>query len=103
MRSWDERWQGENYTYNVHAIEQLKNLADTRGITTAQLALAWLLAQGEDVAPIPGTRSERPTPPCRSTGTSGRAHACRACGQRVRRIFGRTSRPRTVSAAPPTN
>ncbi|WP_217213949.1 aldo/keto reductase, partial [Streptomyces sp. AC550_RSS872] len=33
MRSWDERWQGENHTYNVHAIEQLKNLADTKGIT----------------------------------------------------------------------
>ncbi|NGY63073.1 aldo/keto reductase [Lentzea sp. NEAU-D13] len=59
MRSWDDRWQGENYTYNVHAIEQLKNLADTKGITTAQLALAWLLAQGEDVAPIPGTRSTK--------------------------------------------
>jgi len=59
MRSWDERWQGENYTYNVRAIDQLKNLADSKGITTAQLALAWLLAQGEDVAPIPGTRSTK--------------------------------------------
>jgi aryl-alcohol dehydrogenase-like predicted oxidoreductase len=59
MRSWDERWQGENYTYNVRAIEQLKNLAATKGITTAQLALAWLLAQGEDIAPIPGTRSTK--------------------------------------------
>jgi aryl-alcohol dehydrogenase-like predicted oxidoreductase len=59
MRSWDERWQGENYTYNLRATEQLKNLADTKGITTAQLALAWLLAQGEDIAPIPGTRSTK--------------------------------------------
>ncbi|MET9594384.1 aldo/keto reductase [Streptomyces sp. NPDC006516] len=59
MRSWDERWQGENYTYNAHAIDQLKILADTKGITTAQLALAWLLAQGEDIAPIPGTRSTK--------------------------------------------
>ncbi|PPS90717.1 aldo/keto reductase [Streptomyces sp. MH60] len=59
MRSWDERWQGENYTYNLRATEQLKDLADTRGVTTAQLALAWLLAQGEDVAPIPGTRSAK--------------------------------------------
>lgn len=59
MRRHDERWQGENYTYNVRAIEQLKGLADARGITTAQLALAWLLAQGEDVAPIPGTRSAK--------------------------------------------
>lgn len=40
MRSWDERRQGENYTYNVHATEQLKNLADTKGITTAQLSAA---------------------------------------------------------------
>ncbi|MFE2035034.1 aldo/keto reductase [Streptomyces scopuliridis] len=57
MRSWDERWQGENYTYNLRATEQLKDLANAKGITTAQLALAWLLAQGEDVVPIPGTRS----------------------------------------------
>ncbi|MDX3458547.1 aldo/keto reductase [Streptomyces sp. ME02-8801-2C] len=55
----DERWQGENYTYNLRAIEPLRSLAGTRGITTAQLALAWLLAQGEDVAPIPGTRSTK--------------------------------------------
>ncbi|MET8511810.1 aldo/keto reductase [Streptomyces sp. NPDC005077] len=59
MRSWDARWQGENYIYNLRATEQLKDLADTKGITTAQLALAWLLAQGEDVAPIPGTRSAK--------------------------------------------
>ncbi|MET7322822.1 aldo/keto reductase [Streptomyces sp. NPDC005549] len=59
MRSWDERWQGENYTYNLRATEQLKNLADTKGITTAQLALAWLLARGGDITPIPGTRSTK--------------------------------------------
>ncbi|MFJ8769806.1 aldo/keto reductase [Streptomyces clavifer] len=57
MRNWDERWQGENYTYNLRATEQLKELAAAKGITTAQLALAWLLAQGQDVVPIPGTRS----------------------------------------------
>ncbi|MFD7512242.1 aldo/keto reductase [Streptomyces sp. NPDC059853] len=57
MRSWDERWQGENYTYNLRATERLKELATAKGITTAQLALAWLLAQGEDIVPIPGTRS----------------------------------------------
>ncbi|MEU1334312.1 aldo/keto reductase [Streptomyces sp. NPDC005865] len=59
MRNWDERWQGENHTYNVHAVEQLKSLAGALGVTTAQLSLAWLLAQGEDVAPIPGTRSTK--------------------------------------------
>lgn len=57
MRRWDERWQGENYAYNLNAAEQLRKLAATKGITPAQLALAWLLAQGEDVVPIPGTRS----------------------------------------------
>lgn len=57
MRSWDERWQGENYTYNLRATEQLRTLAAAKGITPAQLALAWLLAQGDDIVPIPGTRS----------------------------------------------
>ncbi|MFF8320997.1 aldo/keto reductase [Streptomyces bobili] len=57
MRSWDERWQGENYAYNLHATQQLKKLATAKGITAAQLALAWLLAQGDDVVPIPGTRN----------------------------------------------
>ncbi|MFI1354487.1 aldo/keto reductase [Streptomyces sp. NPDC020898] len=59
MRSWDERWQGENYTYNLGATDQLKELAEAKDITSAQLALAWLLAQGDDVVPIPGTRSAR--------------------------------------------
>ncbi|APQ59837.1 General stress protein 69 [Paenibacillus polymyxa] len=57
MRRYDERWQGENYTYNLQATEQLKELAAKKGISVAQLALAWLLAQGEDVVPIPGSRS----------------------------------------------
>ncbi|HEY4279005.1 MAG TPA: aldo/keto reductase [Conexibacter sp.] len=59
MRRWDERWQGDNYTANVRAIEQLKELAAGKGIAVTQLALAWLLAQGDDVVPIPGTRSPR--------------------------------------------
>ncbi|MET0495117.1 MAG: aldo/keto reductase [Actinoplanes sp.] len=57
MRSWDERWQPGNYEKNVAAIKSLGELAESRGITVAQLALAWLLAQGEDIVPIPGTRS----------------------------------------------
>ncbi|MFE1836732.1 aldo/keto reductase [Streptomyces sviceus] len=57
MRSWDERWQGDNYAYNLRATDQLKKFAAAKGLTTAQLALAWLLHQGEDVVPIPGTRS----------------------------------------------
>ena len=57
MRSWDARWQGDNYVRNIEAIEQLTDLAQAKGITVAQLALAWLLAQGHDIVPIPGTRS----------------------------------------------
>ena len=57
MRRWDERWQGENYEANVKAIGQLRELAEAKGISVTQLALAWLLAQGEDIVPIPGTRS----------------------------------------------
>jgi aryl-alcohol dehydrogenase-like predicted oxidoreductase len=57
MRSWDERWQPGNYERNVDAINQLTELATAKGIEVAQLALAWLLAQGDDIVPIPGTRS----------------------------------------------
>ena len=56
MRRWDARWQGENYEANVGAVGQLGELAASRGISVTQLALAWLLAQGEDIVPIPGTR-----------------------------------------------
>jgi aryl-alcohol dehydrogenase-like predicted oxidoreductase len=56
MRSWDERWQPGNYERNTAAIGQLAELADGKGITITQLALAWLLAQGSDIVPIPGTR-----------------------------------------------
>ncbi len=57
MRRWDERWQPGNYEKNVDAINQLTELAKAKGIEVTQLALAWLLAQGDDVVPIPGTRS----------------------------------------------
>jgi aryl-alcohol dehydrogenase-like predicted oxidoreductase len=59
MRRRDERWQGDNYEANVRVLGLLNELAESKGITIAQLALAWLLAQGPDVVPIPGTR--RPT------------------------------------------
>jgi aryl-alcohol dehydrogenase-like predicted oxidoreductase len=57
MRSWDERWQPGNYERNIDAIEKLGELASENGIQLTQLALAWLLAQGDDIVPIPGTRS----------------------------------------------
>lgn len=57
MRTFDARWQGENYEANVAAVARLTALAEAKGATVTQLALAWLLAQGEHIAPIPGTRS----------------------------------------------
>jgi aryl-alcohol dehydrogenase-like predicted oxidoreductase len=57
MRNADPRWQPGNFEKNVDAVEKLRAFADSKGATAAQLALAWLLAQGEDIVPIPGTRN----------------------------------------------
>lgn len=57
MRRWDARWQGESYVANLAAVERLTVIAAGRGLTVTQLALAWLLGQGDDLVPIPGTRS----------------------------------------------
>lgn len=57
MRNTDPRWQPGNYEKNAAAVEQLRTFAATRGATAGQLALAWLLAQRDDIVPIPGTRS----------------------------------------------
>ncbi|TWD79325.1 aryl-alcohol dehydrogenase-like predicted oxidoreductase [Kribbella amoyensis] len=56
MRSFDDRWQPGNYEANVAAVARLKELAESKGITVAQVALGWLLTQGEDIVPIFGTR-----------------------------------------------
>lgn len=50
------RFQGENFIKNLELVERVKALAQTKGITPSQLALAWVLAQGNDVVPIPGTK-----------------------------------------------
>jgi aryl-alcohol dehydrogenase-like predicted oxidoreductase len=60
MRSWDDRWQPGNYELNAAAVQRIRELAASKDITVAQLALAWLIAQGNartGVVPIPGTRS----------------------------------------------
>ncbi|RYE44049.1 MAG: aldo/keto reductase [Hyphomicrobiales bacterium] len=59
MRRTDARWQPGNYEKNLDATRQLNELAQSKGGTVAQLALAWLLAQGEHIVPIPGTRSPK--------------------------------------------
>lgn len=56
MRRHDPRWQPGNYEKNVEAVRRLTELAVSKGATVSQLALAWLLAQGNDIVPIPGTR-----------------------------------------------
>jgi len=50
------RFQGENFYKNLQLVEQVKEIASEKGVTASQLALAWLLAQGEDIVPIPGTK-----------------------------------------------
>jgi aryl-alcohol dehydrogenase-like predicted oxidoreductase len=53
------RFQGENFTRNLRLAATVKQIAGEIGCTPAQLALAWVLAQGEDVVPIPGTKRIR--------------------------------------------
>lgn len=51
------RFQGENFQANLNLVAHLRELAREKGCTAAQLALAWVLHQGEDIIPIPGTRN----------------------------------------------
>jgi len=53
------RFQGENFTRNLELVEKVKKLAAESGITASQLALAWVLAQGDDIVPIPGTKRRK--------------------------------------------
>ncbi|KAB7775055.1 aldo/keto reductase [Xanthomonas sp. LMG 12459] len=50
------RFQGENFDRNLQLVERVRELAQAKGVTPGQLALAWVLAQGEDLVPIPGTK-----------------------------------------------
>jgi aryl-alcohol dehydrogenase-like predicted oxidoreductase len=53
------RFQPENLSKNLQIVERIENLAAEKGCTPSQLALAWVLAQGPDVVPIPGTKKVR--------------------------------------------
>lgn len=53
------RFQGENFQRNLALVDRVRALAEAKGVTAGQVALAWVLAQGEDVIPIPGTRRRR--------------------------------------------
>ena len=53
------RFQGENFARNLALVDAVRSVADANGVTPAQLALAWVLARGEDIVPIPGTKRRR--------------------------------------------
>lgn len=55
-RRFSPRFQGENFEKNLQLVKKMEELAKEKNCTTAQLALAWVLAQGDDIFPIPGTK-----------------------------------------------
>jgi aryl-alcohol dehydrogenase-like predicted oxidoreductase len=55
-RSRMPRFQGENFKHNLQLVEKVREISKEKNCTLAQLALAWLLAQGKDIVPIPGTK-----------------------------------------------
>ena len=56
MRKTAERFDKENFPKNLELVQLLKNIGARKGCTSGQLTLAWLMAQGEDIIPIPGTK-----------------------------------------------
>jgi len=56
-RRHNPRFQGENFRKNLELVEKIEEMAGEKGVTPAQLALAWVLSRGDDVIPIPGTTS----------------------------------------------
>ena len=59
MRRHLPRFQGENFQRNIELVEQVKKIAAEKRCTPAQLALAWVLAQGDTIVPIPGTKRRK--------------------------------------------
>lgn len=58
-RRMSPRFQGENFARNLQLVKRIREMAKAKGCTPAQLALAWVLAQGDDVVPIPGTKRRK--------------------------------------------
>ena len=56
FRKTNPRFEGENFEHNLRVADEVRQIAAEAGATPAQVALAWLLAQGDDIAPIPGTK-----------------------------------------------
>jgi aryl-alcohol dehydrogenase-like predicted oxidoreductase len=53
------RFEGDNFTKNLALVDAIRAIADAKGCTPAQLAIAWVMAQGDDIVPIPGTKRRR--------------------------------------------
>jgi aryl-alcohol dehydrogenase-like predicted oxidoreductase len=53
------RFQGENFRHNLELVQRVQEIAAEKGVTPAQLALAWVLTRGDDIVPIPGTKRVR--------------------------------------------
>jgi aryl-alcohol dehydrogenase-like predicted oxidoreductase len=58
-RRFSPRFQGENFAKNLELVRHVEEIAKEKGCTPSQLALAWVLAQGEDITPIPGTKRRK--------------------------------------------
>ncbi|AZF05711.1 aldo/keto reductase [Pseudomonas sp. R5-89-07] len=58
-RRFNPRFQGENFAKNLQLVAQVQALAADKGVTAGQLALAWVLAQGDYIVPIPGTKQRK--------------------------------------------
>jgi len=56
FRRYNPRFQGANFAKNMELVAHITKLADQKGCTPGQLALAWVMAQGDDIVPIPGTK-----------------------------------------------
>jgi len=59
FRKGNPRFSGENFQKNLHIVDKLNELAQQKGYTASQLALAWVLAKGDDIVPIPGTKRRK--------------------------------------------
>src|SRR3954470_16093655 len=59
FRRSNPRFQGENFQRNLDLVERVKEIASEKDVTPGQLAIAWLLHQGEDIVPIPGTKRRK--------------------------------------------
>jgi aryl-alcohol dehydrogenase-like predicted oxidoreductase len=59
FRQTTPRFQGENFQRNLDVVKRIEEIAREKRCTPAQLALAWVLAQGDDIVPIPGTKRRK--------------------------------------------